>query len=494
MRKVVIIGAGIGGLSTACLLAKEGYEVTVLEKNAQPGGRAGQIKAKGFTFDTGPSWYLMPEVFEHYFELLGEDINKLLDLKKLQPNYQVVFKDTLLGSVEIHGDISKDSTTFNSFEPGAGRQLKQYLDTAEYKYRFAKNHILYKNFDSKLDFLTPKFIMNIRKLNIFQSLQSHVEGYFHSSELQKIMLYPSVFLGGSPTNIPALYSLLNWVDFKQGVYYPMGGLYSLVEKLVQIAEAHNVQIRYDSPVEKIIVEDGLAKGVVSKGNRYDADIVVNNADIEHTDSQLLDKPYRMYSKGYWRKRTIAPSALVIYLGVKGEYSGLKHHNLVFTKDWQKHFKAIFDKKRWFSDPSFYVSNVSKTDPKVAPKGHENLFVLAPIAPGLKYTDRELEQRADEIIETMEHTLHLSSLRKNIVYRRIFSVKDYEQQFNSYQGSALGLTHTLKQSAINRPRNVHRQIPNLYYVGAGTTPGIGIPMCLISAELVYKRIIGDNSDS
>jgi phytoene desaturase len=495
-KSAIIIGSGIGGLGSAALLAKAGYEVTVLEKNEMPGGRASvfdaKIKAGTFRFDMGPSWYLMPDVFEHFFELLGENVREHLDLVKLEPSYRIFYKDTFR-KVDIYSDLKRDLATVEQIEPGAGRALKRYLEQSEYQYAVAKDRFMYKNYDSFRDFLTKEMALEGRKLSVFQTMDKYVARYFQTDAMRKIMQYPLVFLGSSPYNTPAIYNIMSHIDFNMGVYYPQGGIYKIVDALVAIAEKNGATIRCDAAVEKIIVEDGEADGVVlANGEKLHADIIISNADIHHTEQQLLAPDYRTKSERYWKSRTLAPSALIMYLGVKGEIPSLVHHNLLFSKDWKKNFAEIFNKPKWPSDPSLYICNPSKTDPTVAPKGHENLFVLVPIAPGLEYDDEQLETYADRILETIEKEMRLPDLRKNIVYKKFFSVKDFAERYNSYQGTALGLAHTLRQTAIFRPNNISKKVSNLYYVGAGTNPGIGMPVCLISAELMYKRLINDRS--
>ncbi len=491
-KKAIIIGSGIGGLGSACLLAKAGWDVTVLEKNDQVGGRAGHFKAKGFTYDTGPSWYLMPDVFEHFFELLGEDIHKHLALKKLAPSYRVFYKDTFL-KADIYSDMEKDIKTIEQLETGAGHNLRRYLDQAEYQYGIAKDRFMYKNYDSWKDFFTLEMAREGRKLKVLRNMDKHVKKYFMTETMQKLMQYPLVFLGSSPYKTPALYNIMSHIDFNMGAYYPTGGIYEVVKSLQKIAEKHGAAFRINAEVQKIIVKNGKASGVVLQdGGELTADIVISNADIHHTETALLEPRYRTKSTRYWKSRTMAPSALIMYLGVRGKIPELTHHNLLFSKNWKQNFKEIFNRPRWPRDPSLYVCMPSKTDPEVAPKDHENLFVLVPIAPGLKYDDAFLEHYSDKILQTIEKDMYVKDLRQRIVYKKLFCVKDFEGHFNSYKGSALGLAHTLRQTAIFRPNNISNKVSDLYYVGANTNPGIGMPTCLISAELLYKRLTSDTS--
>lgn len=493
-RHVIIIGAGFGGLATACLLGKAGYRVTIYEKNDQAGGRLGLIEAEGFRFDSGPSWFLMKDVFEHFFGLLDQDLDNLVELQRLSPSYQVLFKDTLMGAVKMYGETDRDTATLESYEPRSREQLKDYIEQSSYKYEVAKREFLYKNYNSRADFFTPKLIREGVKLNVLSNVQKFVTKQFSSREIQTILQYPLAFLGTDPKKAPAIYSLMSHLDFTQGVYYPKGGMYELTQILVRLAESYGVNIQLNQPVDKILCKNGRAQGVMVNGEKIKGDVVISNADIHHTEQALLDKKDRAYSGRYWAKRTVAPSALLLYLGVSGRYPDLEHHNLVFSKNWDKKFSALFGKKKLPKDPSFYVCNPSKTNPSVAPNDHENLFVLVPVPAGVRYSDEQLEKFSNEVLEAMESSLHLKGLRQRIVYKKAFCRKDFEQQYNSYRGSALGLSHTLKQTAVFRPSNQHKKLPNLLFVGANTTPGIGLPMCLISAELAYKRIINNTSSS
>ena len=487
-QRTVIIGGGFGGLAAACLLGKAGYDVQVFEKNEQLGGRAGQFRAEGFTFDTGPSWYLMPDVFEHFFTQLGEQLEDHIDLIKLSPSYRVTYKGRDQ-QVDMTGIVEKDTATFEAIEPGAGTQLEKYLERSTFTYQTAIDRFLYKNYDSVSDFLTPEIMKAGLQLSIFSNMHRYVRRYFKDPRLQQIMQYPLVFLGASPYNAPALYNLMSHVDFKQGVFYPQGGMYTLVEALVRIGKKYGVRYHVNTPVERILTQESKVRGIIVNGKEVSADIVVSNADIAYTESQLLQPHERDHSEAYWQKRTLAPSALLMYLGIDKQYDSLLHHNLLFSEDWRENFSQIFNKPQLPTDSSFYVCAPGKTDPSVAPQGKENLFVLVPIASGLDYTDEQLDNYADTILETMEKELHVPGLRHHISYKKLFSVKDFASRFNSYQGTGLGLAHTLLQTAAFRPKNASKKVTGLYYVGANVHPGIGLPATLISAELLMQRLEG-----
>lgn len=483
-KKVVIIGAGIGGLATAALLAKDGYKVTLIEKNKLPGGRAAVWRSKGFTFDMGPSWYLMPDVFERFFNNFKKKSKDLLELKRLNPHYRVFFNSKEF--VDIGGDMKKNNEFFESLERGSSLKIKEYLKKAKADYDLAMRYILYKEFISFRDYFSPDLMREGRKLNPLQNLDKYVKSFVVNKKLQQILMYPIVFLGGSPKNTPSFYSILSHVDFNLGVYYPKGGIYEVVKVLTSIAKEKGVRIITNTSVEKIIVSNNTAVAVQAKSKTYPADVVISNADYVFTENSLLEKKYQTYPKNYWNKRTIAPSAFILYLGINKKVKSLKHHTLSFANDWEHHFDQIFAEHVYPDSPSFYICTPSKTDQSVAPKGCENMFILVPVSPDIKDTPEKRDEYARFILREVEKLLG-ESIRENILVQRIFSVNDFKTEYNAYKGTALGIAHTLRQTASLRPAMKSKKVKNLYFVGQYTQPGIGMPMCLISAELVSKRI-------
>ncbi|MEQ1921304.1 MAG: phytoene desaturase family protein [Pyrinomonadaceae bacterium] len=486
-KKLVIIGAGIGGLGAAGLFAKKGYDVTVVEKNANLGGRANIFEHDGFKFDMGPSWYLAPDIFEHYFTLVGERVEDHLELKRLSPSYRIFFRNNG-DSLDINSDIEKDTATFEAIETGAGEKLRAYLKQSKYQYEVATQSFMFKNYDRIWDFFNKRVMTEGQKLSVFSTMHRFVSKFFTSKKLQQVMEYTMVFLGTSPYEAPALYNLMSHMDFNQGVFYPQGGFYELIKALANIAEKNGAVLRTDSPVEKIIVRDKKAVGVrLESGEFIEADLVISNADMWFTETKLLDEPFQTHREKYWQKRTMAPSAFIMYLGVSEKLPSLVHHNLLFSDDWRKNFDEIYKDPCLPDEPSLYVCAPSVTDPSVAPEGKENLFVLVPIASDLEITDEQKEIYADRVLALMEQEMNLPSLREKIEYKRIYTVENFAADYNAFKGSALGLAHTLRQTAIFRPKNKSKKVENLFYVGAGTNPGIGTQICLISAELAYKRV-------
>lgn len=490
-QRVVIIGAGIGGLATANILAKAGYEVEIYEKNTGPGGRAGMLEVDGFRFDTGPSWYLMPEVFSHYFSLFGKDINDELDLTKLSPAYKVFFENE--APVTITGSSSKDTKTFEQIEPGSGKKLEKYIEKGNDIYQLSLKHFLYTNFTSLRDFLQPDILKKAGKMLrlAFTPIDDYVAKYVRDQRLKQILEYPMVFLGSSPFSAPAIYSLMSALDFREGVFYPQGGIYTIIERLVALGEELGVRYHYNTPIKKIVTKNDISSGILLEdGTNVIADIVVSNADLHFTETELLDEKDQSYPTAHWKNIDPGPSALLMYLGVKGELPSLEHHNLFFVENWKDNFDNIFTNKTLPSPASIYLCKPSQTDDTVAPDGHENVFVLVPLPADPATTENKAEEIANTYLAQIEESFDIPDLRKRIVHKKLFTPNDFVSTYNAWQGTALGPSHLLKQSAFFRTPNKSRKVKNLYYVGGFTTPGIGLPMCLIGAELVYKRLAGD----
>ncbi|MEN9582500.1 MAG: hypothetical protein RL641_454 [Candidatus Parcubacteria bacterium] len=486
-KSVIIIGGGIGGLSLASMLGKKGYAVTIVEKNEMTGGRARIFRDQGFTFDMGPSWYMMPDVFEHFFEILGEDIKEYYQLERLSPSYQITLKSDGK-SYKFYSDMQKNKDLFESIEPGAGKVLEEFLLQGKEQYELSKAEFMYKNYNSFRDFMTLRVMRQGAKLPLFKKQKQIIEKKFKSELLRKALQYQTVLLGTAPGDTPGIYTLMNYVDLVLGEWYPTGGIRAIPASLESIAKKYNVEIKLNTSVKQIIVENDVAKGVLlENGETMFADIVVSNADVEHTDRRLLPKEYQTKSDAYWESRVLAPSAFILYLGIKGKLPQMEHHNLLFTKDWEHGFSQIFKTPEWPDDPSMYVCVPSKTDTSIAPEGHENLFVLVPIAAGLDYDETFVKRYSEKVLAEIAQYYSIPDLKDRIIVQHSYSVKDFIADYNAFKGTALGLAHTLGQTAIFRPNNVHKKIKNMFYVGAGTNPGIGMPICLISAELAYKRI-------
>lgn len=488
--RTVIVGAGFGGLSAAALLARNGADVTVLEKNEQAGGRASVHRDAGFTFDMGPSWYLMPDVFERYFAAFDRTPADFFDLKRLDPSYRIFFGNGRM--VDIPADTEKTIALFDTFEEGGGEKLRRYLRSAESLYTLTMRDLLYRDYRSVLDFVSGRLLFEGPKLlQAFEHLDRFVGRYFSSDEARKIVQYSIGFLGGAPSNTPALYHIMSHIDLTMGVFYPEGGIRAVVEAVRRLAEEHGAEFRFNEPATRIVVENGRAVAVETAAGRYPADVVLVNADYAHAELSLLDGASRTYDGEYWEKRVLAPSAMVLYLGLDRKVEGLAHHTLLLEKDWERGFESLFDpaKAAWPASPSYYVNVPSKTDTTAAPPGGETLFVLVPLAPGLPDTQERRQALRDHLLDHLEATLG-EPIRDAIVSERCFALDDFAARYNAYRGTALGLSHTLFQTALWRPAHRSRKVPNLYYSGQYTHPGIGVPMTLISSQIVAQEIAAE----
>jgi len=487
--EIVVVGGGFGGLSSACYLADAGADVRVLEKNEQLGGRASQLRADGFTFDMGPSWYLMPDVFERFFAYFGTEPSDYYDLERLDPHYRIFFKDG--DQLDVTGNNEEMRQKFESYEPGAAEAFDDYLATSEKHYETAMEKFVYEDRSRLRDWIDLD-VMTAAPigLQLLGSMQGHVSDYFEHPKLQQIMQYTLVFLGGSPKNTPALYNMMSHVDFNLGVYYPDGGISAVVDGLVELGDQLGVDYVTDSEVTEI---SRRKKGFLVEtvdGDTHNPDEVVVNADYAHVEKELLPDHERQYDDDYWEDRTYAPSAFLMYLGVEGDVDPLEHHTLVLPTDWEPHFDDIFEEPDWPDEPAYYLCVPSETDPSVAPEGHSNLFVLVPIAPGLHDGETIREEYREKILADIAESTGVD-LRDRIVYEKQFSVSDFGDRYNATEGTALGLAHTLRQTALLRPNNRSSAVDGLYFTGSFTTPGVGVPMCLISGEHTAQRLIDDH---
>jgi len=442
------------------------------------------FRESGHVFDMGPSWYLMPDVFEAFFESLGAKPQDLFQLVRLDPSYRIFFGPG--DYLDIWADLQANIDLFESLEAGAGSRLREYLDQAAYQYDVAVKEFLYRNYRTVFDFFNKRTMTEGRKLHVFENLAKYTKRYFESDRLRKVLSYSMVFLGGSPSNTPSLYCILSHVDFNLGVWYPMGGIGVVAQSLRRLAEGFGAKVLVGREATQIAVKNGKAEGVHAGGEFFPADFVVANADYPHVEMSLLEPQARTYSDRYWRSRTLAPSAFMLYLGFNRSLPALQHHTLSFEHDWEEHFDTIFKRPSWPERPSYYLACPSKTDSSVAPAGGETVVMLVPVAAGLHDDDTVRESYTNQMLDYLERLVG-EEVRSSLTVCKPFSHRDFSRVFNAYQGTALGVSHTLMQTAVFRPRQQSKKVANLFYVGQYTHPGIGMPMTLISATLVGQMI-------
>ncbi|MGI9545509.1 MAG: phytoene desaturase family protein [Cyclobacteriaceae bacterium] len=485
--KVVVIGSGFSSLTAAICLADSGFRVTILEKNDTAGGRARQFSEKGFTFDMGPSWYWMPDVFEQFFKGQGTEVSDLYQLLRLDPSYRVFFgKDDI---TDIPASYRELKSVFDSIEPGSGKRLDEFLEQAKYKYQSGMNNLVYKPGRSLFEYLDTKVLLGILKLDIFQSFHRHLRKFFKHSKILRLLEFPVLFLGALPENTPALYSLMNYADIKLGTWYPQGGMHRIVEALVGLAQNKGVEFKFNQCVKEIVIEQKRATKVVTETDNYPATAVVAGADYHHVEKELLPLECRSYKEKYWEQRVMAPSSLIFYLGISKKLDNLKHHNLFFDRDFEPHAREIYQNPRWPSDPLFYVSVTSKTDPSVCPPHCENLFILIPVATDLEDGTEIREKYYIQIMERLE-ALTNQSIRDHVVFKKSYAHKDFVSDYNAFKGNAYGLANTLKQTALLKPSMKSKKVTNLFFTGQLTVPGPGVPPAIISGQVaaheVYKE--------
>ncbi len=485
MKKIAVIGAGFSGLAAATCLADAGMDVTLYEKNSSSGGRARKFESNGYSFDMGPSWYWMPDVFEKYFNRFGKTTSDYYNLSRLDPSYRVFYsKNDVL---DIPASMDGLYALFETREKGSSVYLKKFLDEGKYKYEVGINKLVYKPGISITELFDAELFTGLFKLDVFRSISTHVRSYFKNPQLVQLLEFPVLFLGAPAQRTPALYSLMNYADMALGTWYPQGGMFKIAEAMTALAKEKGVKFQFDAEVQKLNVVNNRIQSIKVNGVANAVDGVVAGADYHHVEQHLLDKEYRHYSESYWGKRVMAPSSLIFYLGVNKKLNNLLHHNLFFDKDFTLHATEIYDTKQWPSDPLFYVSCTSKTDASVSPEGHENIFILIPVAPDLKDNEATREKYFTMVMERLE-ALTGESIRPFIDFKRSYAHQDFINDYHAFKGNAYGLANTIMQTANLKPSILNKKVKNLFYTGQLTVPGPGVPPSLISGQVVAGELL------
>jgi phytoene desaturase len=486
VKKIIILGSGISSLTCASFLAQAGHDVCILEKNETIGGRARQFKTpEGFVFDMGPSWYWMPEIFENFYQKFGHNAADFYELKRLDPSYQIVWEDYSIDPIPAKMEALE--AYFEKLEPGSAKKLQTFLSNAKFKYEVGMNDLVFKPGLSLLEFADKRVLKGLLKMHLLTSFSGYIRKFFKHPKILSLLEFPILFLGATPTDTPALYSLMNYADLSLGTWYPMGGMFEFVKAFEQIAREQGVTIHTQHEVTGFEYKDDQICGVQTKGATFQADIVISGADYRHTE-QLLGT-HANYTEKYWDSRVMAPSALIYYVGVNKKLNGLLHHNLFFDHSFDQHANDIYTDPKWPNDPLFYACCPSVTDHTVAPEGHENLFFLIPLAPNLTDTEEMRERLFDQMVHRIEQRIGIE-FKENIVYKQSFCIDDFKKDYHAYKGNAYGLANTLRQTAILKPKLRNKQISNLFYTGQLTVPGPGVPPAIVSGEVVAKHVLAE----
>lgn len=486
MKKVIIIGSGFSSLAASCYLAKKGYEVTIYEKNEEIGGRARQLKIDGFTFDMGPSWYWMPDVFERFFNDFGKSASDYYKLEKLNPAYTVCFGKN--DYITIEDTLEKIKIEFEKIEKGSSIKLQKFIDDALDNYNIAIKDIVYRPGLSPMELVTPKTIKKVGQF--FSTISKSVRKDFKNEKLIALLEFPVLFLGAKPSNTPAFYNFMNYADFGLGTFYPENGMYSIIKGIYHLAESLGVKFETNQEIKEITTENKRISGIIANDKFIKGDIVLSGADYHHTET-LLPKELRQYSEKYWDKKTFAPSSLLFYLGIDKKLENINHHMLFFDTDFNTHAEEIYDDPQWPSNPLFYANFPSLTDKNAAPYGKETAFFLIPIAPDLNDTEELREEYFNKVINRFEELTN-QKIKDHIIVKKSFCVNDFKNEYHSYKGNAYGMANTLTQTAFLRPKLKSKKVKNLYFTGQLTVPGPGMPPSLISGKLAAGLILKDNN--
>jgi len=483
-KKIAVIGSGFSGLSAAAYLAKAGNDVHVFEKHDHPGGRARQFTTEqGYVFDMGPSWYWMPDIIEGFFADFGYKTADFFEMISLNPQFEMIFSNEKIDVPESLGELK---IVFEQIEKGAASQLEKFMQSAKFKYEVGMQDFVNKPCHNWAEFISPKIAKSALKLDLFTNFRTYVARYFKSDKLRTLMEFPVIFLGASPKNIPALYSLMNYGGYALGTHYPLGGFYELVLAMKKIAEKQGASFHFNKTVERINTQTDKVKSLTIDSKNYEFDVVVASSDYHHTET-LLDREYRNYDETYWEKKTFAPSSLIFYLGVNETIPNLKHHTLFFENDLDEHINCIYKEKKWPEKPLFYACCPSKTDKNVAPLGKENLFLLMPLAIGINDEEVVREKYLTEMLSRIEKHTGMRDLQSTIEYKKSYCVSDFMSDYNAYGGNAYGLANTLGQTAVLKPKISNKKLKNLFYTGQLTVPGPGVPPSIISGKIVANEI-------
>jgi phytoene desaturase len=484
----IVIGAGIGGIATAGRLAKNGFDVTVFEKNATPGGRCNQIVRDGHRFDIGPTLFLMPEICEETFASLGEKMSDYIDLRRIDPTYKVHFEDGL--QLQLTSDIGKMQTQLEEVDKTAFTGFLGYIAEGAKHYKISVEKFVGRNFFNIFEYFSLTNLPLIFQLKALDKHYRNTSRFFKDERLKAAFTFQNMYLGLSPYDAPATYSLLQYTELAEGVWYPMGGMYAAIEALTRVAENLGVKFVYNASVKTIQAEGSRVHAIETEdGQRYEADIFVGNADLPYIYKELLPKNNEAEKLD---KKLYTCSTIMFYWGVDKPYTEINHHNVFLAGDYKASFDQIFEEHSMPERPSFYIHAPARTDAAAAPEGQETLYVLVPVghldARSKQDWDAMVNRARETVFERLEKEMGISDLREHIKFEITYTPKEWKKNFNLEKGAAFGLSHNFWQVGYLRPQNRHAQYKNMYFAGASTHPGTGLPIVLLSARLTTERIL------
>lgn len=485
-KSVVVIGAGIGGITAATHLAKRGFHVTVVEKNSRPGGRCDRYSREGHHFDTGPTLFLIPLLYDAEFRALGISMRERLDLQRIDPTYHLVFDDG--SQLALTSDMNSLQEQLDSMQPGSFRGLLRYLQEGDRHYHVAMDKLVNRDFRKATDFFSIHNLPLIFQLKPLVHHYRNMSTFFSDPRLKAVFTFQDVYMGLSPFEAPATFSLMPYSELAHGVWYPKGGMYSVIENLADFARQAGVEFVFNSPVEKIELNSSRARGVLlADGSRLGADIVLANADLPYVYQRLL--PQDGMAKALERKR-FSCSAISFFWGVDKTYPDLGPHTLFLADDYRENFESIERDLTLPANPSLYIHAPARLDPSMAPLGQDTLTAIVPVGHMSDKGEQnwgELRDKARQQAFRRLRTLGITDIQAHIKFEQTYTPVSWAERYNLLKGSTHGLSHKLTQMAYFRPSNRHPRYQNLYFVGASTHPGTGMPTAMVSGRLAAERI-------
>lgn len=495
MKKIIVIGAGVAGLSAAVRLQKLGYEVTLYEKDRQVGGKMNQIKTAGFTFDLGPTIVMMPEIYREVFEFCGKDPDDYIPMKKVDPMLKLYFNKE--EPIEFSNDLIELTKTLENISPEDTQGYFAFLADIYQRYTIAKEAFITKSFRGFWDFYNPKSLWAGIRLRTFSDAYTSISKFVKDDRLRKSLAFQTLYIGVSPYQGPSLYTIIPMIELFYGVYFIEGGMYTLATSLARLFEELGGKIVYETSVDEILIDNKIAKGIRIGKEQVMADAIVCGADFPYAMKELIpdERERGKYTNKKIAKFEYSCSCFLMYLGLDKKYPEEHLHSIYFAEDFKQNVDDLFERGKLPDDPSFYLYRPSLMDDSLAPEGQEGLYVLVPVPELSKYekwTEQTMQAYRQKIIRLLKEKTIFKDIDEHIVSETLITPKDFSERFNAYNGATFGLKPTLKQSNYYRPHNKFSAAENLYFCGSSTHPGAGVPIVMQSAKLAVEELLRDDN--